>query len=572
MRRFAIVIAGLLLLMFSALLGTAHGFTPSVQTIPVEPITEPHAVHGLDGHSLSAGSADSETELFYDSGPMVYAPDDDIVNAEWAVRFTPPQSCSLVYVEVPTYENSTLLALTVYADDGNGGPGAVLAGPYEFMAWGDLNYQPLEFPEPIDVGDEDFHVAIGIMESPTAHPVFDDDGGTLRTTYHAPGDPWSTVDNLDMVLRAWVRTYGADVTQPTLLHIPISMSFSADSEYPIAAKITDQSGINEATVHYSVNGVNYQSATLTQVGGLFQGAIPAQPAGSMVHYYLTATDNSPSYNTGTLPAQAALDPFTFVVQAGQELRHDDGLPEEFWIESDVYDGNAFAVSFYPPSFPAIVSHLRVLVDDTASFVLTVQKNSTGVPGDVVAGPFVVSADPYSGWADLIIPPADRPTITYGGFFVVLYWFPEHPDLPGVACDISAVSNKSYWGDNSFGWNQYTGGDWIMRAAIETTTGVMELGGNSVPSGWTLEQNSPNPFNISTTFKFTLPRASHVDIDIYNVLGQTVRRLQNGHLEPGTYMAEWDGRNEAGQVANSGVYFYRLSTNHFTETRKMLLLK
>ncbi|MBD3297960.1 MAG: T9SS type A sorting domain-containing protein [candidate division Zixibacteria bacterium] len=464
------------------------------------------------------------------------------------------------------------MALTVYADDGNGGPGSVIAGPFEFTAAGDLSFQPLEFPEPIDVGADDFHVAVGIMESPTAHPVFDDDGGTLRTTYHAPGDPWSTVDNLDMVLRAFVRTYGADVTEPELLHIPISMAFSADEEYSIAAKINDQSGINEATVHYSTDGVNYQSATLNRAGDLYQGVLPAQPAGSTVSYYLSATDNAPAYNTGTLPAQAALDPFSFVVHAGEELRHDDGLPEEFWIESDVYDGNAFAVSFWPPSYPAVISHLRVLVDDTASFVLTVQKNSTGSPGDVIAGPFVASADPYSGWADVTIPENERPTITYAGFFVVFYWSPDHPDLPGVATDISAVSNKSYWGDNSFGWNQYTEGDWIMRAAIETTTGVMELGGHSAPTGWTLAQNSPNPFNASTTIEFTLPRASDVNLEIFNVLGQSVRRLHSGFLEPGTYLADWDGRNQSGQVANSGVYFYRLRTNQFTETRKMLLLK
>ena len=569
MRRFVIAISSVFLLLFVVLWTSAEGRTLNTTPIPATPIVGPHAVQTTP---LRAEAALNEVELMYDSGPEVYAPDDDVLNAEWAVWFTPPQACSLVYVDVVTYETSSLLGLTVYSDDGAGFPDAVIDGPYQFQATGDLSEQRLEFPTPIDMGESDFHIAIQILEMPTAHPVFDNDGGTLHTLYRQEGNDWQPVDNIDMVMRAYVRTYGEDVTKPNLLHIPITIAFSADASYPVTARILDQSGVSEAVVHYSTNGTNYQTATLTEAAGFFDGAIPGFPGGTTVDYYLTAKDNSPAFNTSVLPEQGAISPFTFTVQPGQELRNDDGMPEEFWVESDIYDGNAFAVQFYPPSFPAVVSHIRALVDDTAHFAVAIQKNVTGTPGAVVAGPFEVTCDPYSGWMDFTIPVAQRPTITFGGFFVVFYWLPSTPALPGVATDISAVKNKSWWFDNSFGWNQYTGGNWIMRAAVETTTGVVELDAGGTPRDYRLSQNTPNPFNISTAIRFSLPQPTDVSLQIFNVLGQSVRQLQTGMMSPGEYSIEWDGRDDAGHVMNSGVYFYRLQTNSFADTRKMLLLK
>jgi hypothetical protein len=123
----------------------------------------------------------------------------------------------------------------------------------------------------------------------------------------------------------------------------------------------------------------------------------------------------------------------------------------------VYDGNAFGVNFTPASYPAVVSHLRVLLNDTASAVLTVQANPGGAPGEVLAGPFVVSAGTNTGWADVIIPEGNQPVITSGDFFVILWWFPSSPAIPGVGTDISSDARRSVWYDNAFGWYYSTGG-------------------------------------------------------------------------------------------------------------------
>lgn len=566
-KKIVIICIALMLLAVFGFYGEAEGRTVNSQRLaPAE--AGPMLKSQLP---FATGSQDPEVELYYDSGPEMYAPDDDIINAEWAVRFTPPQACSLVYITLVTYEQAGNLAITVYADD-NGLPGAILDGPYQLYATGDLTYQQASFPVPIDVGDNDFHVGVGIMESPTPHPTFDGDGGTLRTSYRPDAVEWTAVDNLDMCMSAYVRTYGPDGTPPEILHIPSSVAFSSSGPVEIVARITDQSGITSAAIHYSTDGVNFQTVPMTVSGGYYKGYIPAYPAGTYMRYYLTAQDGAPTANTAAFPESGAVQPFAYTVLAGQEIYHDDGIPEEFWIESDIYDGNAFAVDFWPSSYPCAITHMRVLVDDTTSFVMCIQANVTGAPGDVLAGPYVVSCDPFSGWADVAIPESERPSLNFGGFFVVCYWFPETPDLPGIAADASAPSNKSWWYDNAYGWNKYNGADWIMRAAIETPTAILDTGEELVASSWSLNQNAPNPFNPSTSIQFALAQPSAVKLLIHNVLGQSVRAFNLGSLAPGNHTVEWDGRDSRGRAVNSGVYFYTLRTEAFTQTRKMLLLK
>jgi hypothetical protein len=89
----------------------------------------------------------------------------------------------------------------------------------------------------------------------------------------------------------------------------------------------------------------------------------------------------------------------------------------------------------------------------------------------------------------------------------------------------------------------------------------------------LSQNYPNPFNPTTTIDFTVKELAPVTVKIYNVRGQLVKTLANDRFEPGvTHQLTWDGRNNAGQSVSSGVYFYKLVTKSFTQTKKMVLLK
>ena len=89
----------------------------------------------------------------------------------------------------------------------------------------------------------------------------------------------------------------------------------------------------------------------------------------------------------------------------------------------------------------------------------------------------------------------------------------------------------------------------------------------------LHAATPNPFNPSTTITFDLAGETAVLLEIFDVSGRRVRALVSGdRMSPGPHSVIWDGRVESGQTAPTGVYFYRLITASFTETRRMVLLK
>ncbi|MEA1996263.1 MAG: T9SS type A sorting domain-containing protein, partial [Gemmatimonadota bacterium] len=96
----------------------------------------------------------------------------------------------------------------------------------------------------------------------------------------------------------------------------------------------------------------------------------------------------------------------------------------------------------------------------------------------------------------------------------------------------------------------------------------------LPRAYSLDQNSPNPFNPSTTITFTIPDGgqARVRLEIFNMRGMVVRTLVDEDRNGGVYHVLWDGTDNEGSAVGSGVYFYRLRAEDFSRTRKMVLLK
>jgi len=105
----------------------------------------------------------------------------------------------------------------------------------------------------------------------------------------------------------------------------------------------------------------------------------------------------------------------------------------------------------------------------------------------------------------------------------------------------------------------------MHEVTVILTGIDEL--SLLPKKYDLSQNFPNPFNPATQIKFSIPKTSHVTLTIYNALGQKVADILDKEFKPGFYNIKWNGGNMA-----SGVYFYRLRSNNFVSTKKMMLLQ
>jgi hypothetical protein len=96
--------------------------------------------------------------------------------------------------------------------------------------------------------------------------------------------------------------------------------------------------------------------------------------------------------------------------------------------------------------------------------------------------------------------------------------------------------------------------------------------DSSPSDFSLSHNYPNPFNPATTIEYELRKESHVDISIYNLLGQKVSTVVDGVKSAGEHSARWDGTDYDGKHVPSGVYFYRIASRGYTDSKKMLLLR
>ncbi|SVA60669.1 uncharacterized protein METZ01_LOCUS113523, partial [marine metagenome] len=94
----------------------------------------------------------------------------------------------------------------------------------------------------------------------------------------------------------------------------------------------------------------------------------------------------------------------------------------------------------------------------------------------------------------------------------------------------------------------------------------------IPDQFALHQNYPNPFNPKTDIRFDLPEASQVEIVIFNLMGKKIRTISSGEMTPGYHSLIWDGTNDLGTLAATGMYFYTISAGDFRATKKMLFLK
>ena len=90
--------------------------------------------------------------------------------------------------------------------------------------------------------------------------------------------------------------------------------------------------------------------------------------------------------------------------------------------------------------------------------------------------------------------------------------------------------------------------------------------------FSLSQNFPNPFNHKTLLEFTLSRTAQISLVIFNIRGERVKTLLEQEKPAGTYTVEWDGTNQCGESVSSGIYFYQMRADGFSETKRLLFLK
>ncbi len=145
------------------------------------------------------------------------------------------------------------------------------------------------------------------------------------------------------------------------------------------------------------------------------------------------------------------------------------------------------------------------------------------------------------------------------------WSPVFVDLSAHA---DSTIQIAFHFTSDPGTSNISSGWYIDDITIDCVTGVSEISfEGDFAQSFALHQNHPNPFNPSTTISFDLPRASEVTLKIFDLVGHEVATLAEQMVQAGRYNFKWDASGMPG-----GVYFYRLQTEAFTQTRKLLLLR
>ena len=136
--------------------------------------------------------------------------------------------------------------------------------------------------------------------------------------------------------------------------------------------------------------------------------------------------------------------------------------------------------------------------------------------------------------------------------------------PGRAMWDSSLANDQQWnnpGEWAFTWigNQST----VMANDEESPV---------VPNVFALYQNYPNPFNPVTQITYSIPQQSYIVLEIFDLTGAHVKTLVDGKQNSGLKTVQWDGIDKNGILVGTGVYLYRINSNSFSQTRKMILIK
>lgn len=272
-------------------------------------------------------------------------------------------------------------------------------------------------------------------------------------------------------------------------------------------------------------------------------------------------------------------------QTSIEVAYDDGEPEGFLLLSP---GDSILV-YFDGIAGARLDSLRIAFRRAGTIQMGVWEfTGTFSPspfGQNLIAPFgVVSTDsvssvpypiPYDNWVTVDVSSAN---VDASSDFAVSFLVGSDPSAPAVMIS-SEPDDANY---HSFTYSQSSGNRWVLftdpgtpgnvfkyvvRAYVRlTVTDVQEVV-ELLPSRFALLQNFPNPFNPNTNIEFELPKRTYVVLKIYDILGREVTTIAEGIKEAGTHHVQWDtGRY------SSGVYYYRLQTDDFVHTKKMVLLR
>jgi len=387
----------------------------------------------------------------------------------------------------------------------------------------------------------------------------------------------------------------------------------------ISTSLMDEGTITEAKLFYAVNSGTYSSLDLVlSTGGEYEAKIGPFANKDSISYYVTATDNdvnsasdpvdapvsvhsfiisgpdevtiydiqytddpsgdSPYVDafvqfTGTITADSSTNPSTFFIQDFDNTAHTGAAWNGVMVYSS--DHNIYTVGDKVELVGAVIEYNGVTeVKDLASS----KKVGTGsVTEEVVTSSDIaadsVSSEPFEGTLIKIDDVTVTEILTYGDWAVT--------DAEGFTVQIGGSDAYAYEPvvgdviDFITGNLTYSYGRFEVLLRSEADMGaIVSIGndGQTMPVTYKLDQNYPNPFNPTTTIQYGIAKEGLVTLTIYNILGQEVKTLVNTRQNVGVYKLQWNGLDNKNRMVSNGVYIYRIVSDNFVKSKKMIFLK
>ncbi|MFB3910336.1 MAG: FlgD immunoglobulin-like domain containing protein [Candidatus Eisenbacteria bacterium] len=354
-------------------------------------------------------------------------------------------------------------------------------------------------------------------------------------------------------------------------------------------------------VHYRVNGGDFATAPMVPTGNPdeYEGTIPGAAWGSIVEYYISASDNLGAY--GTSPRNAPDELHYFQV--------DDAFPDEMETATAWHagaEGDDAASGRWERVDPIGTTYNGQPCQPENDHT-TDPGHICWITGNGQVGGAAGEADVDAGKTTVLSPNFD---LTHASQIQVSYWkyytnnLGNSPDLDYWDVDVTNDGGQSWtpiehtttstnaWAPMSFDLADYVADPGIVQfrfVASDVSPGsLVEAGLDDflLTAVWDLAAtedfqvrfvtglapSTPNPFGLRTDIRFRLGNPSEVDLAVYDASGRRVANLASGRLAAGEHLAHWDGQNDAGHRVPAGVYFCRLQADGKTYNARMVLLK
>ena len=373
------------------------------------------------------------------------------------------------------------------------------------------------------------------------------------------------------------------ITHTTLIDVPLTLWPAT-----VTANVTDNIGIDSVWVRWYKNntstGIKHfklANASGSSFAAAFNSAAGDVHVNDSIFYRVFARDNSSQHNTDstTLRSFKMISQTTACIGTGTTSTsypfytlYEDSRTQILYKASEIIAGagaagfiNKIGFTLLTVGSPAMNSFSIKMQTITASTITswttsgwsTVYTNSSYTPAGTGLQ-YIELATPYywNGTGNLLI------EICFDNDS-----WSSNSTVAGTSQSGTVVHNHV---DNSAGCSLTSTSTSSTRPnlcmVINTATAVNPFGTN-IPSVYSLSQNYPNPFNPSTKINFAIPKQGLVTLKIYDILGREVRTLVNEVKSAGSYTIDFNASE-----FSSGVYFYKLESNSFTDIKKMMLIK